>query len=71
MTLPLRTGIVIVTVLVKHICHVLTTYRPRINEVIDAAVASALIEPGQATILKNWLDGAQAACDIVRLVSGY
>lgn len=71
MPIPLRTGIVIVTQLVKHMCHVLTTYRPKIDEVIAAAVASSTISTVQADILKTWLDGAQTSCDIIRVVSGY
>lgn len=71
MTIPLRTGIVIVTQLVKHICHVLTTYRPRIDEVIALAVSGGTITSVQADILKTWLDGAQTSCDIIRAVSGY
>jgi hypothetical protein len=66
-----RTGIAVLTVIVKHVCRLLTTFRPSIDQVIATAVANSLITSGQATTLKAWLDGAQAACDILRLVSGY
>lgn len=67
----LRTGIVIVTLLVKHICRVLAIYRPAINGLIAAAVTSSTITSVQAGILNTWLDGAQTSCDIIREISGY
>jgi hypothetical protein len=67
----LRTGIAALTVAVKHICKLLTTYRPAINGLIDAAVSGGHITSSQATTLKSWLDGASAACDVLRIVSGY
>jgi N-acetyl-gamma-glutamylphosphate reductase len=66
-----RTGIAALTVIVKHVCRILTTFRPAIDQVIATSVADNLITSGQATTLKAWLDAAQAACDILRLVSGY
>lgn len=69
--MALRTGIVALTLFIKHICHLLTTYRPAIDVVIAAAVSASTITSAQAASLKAWLDGAQAACDVVRAVSGY
>jgi len=69
--MALRTGLAVLTVLVKHICRLLTTYRPAMDQVIAAAVAGSLITSVQAGILATWLDGAQTACDILRIVTGY
>jgi hypothetical protein len=69
--MAVRTGIVVVTLLVKHICRVLSVFRPSIDTVIANAVAGDVITSTQSASLKVWLDGTQAACDIIRLVSGY
>lgn len=69
--MALRTGLAILTVLVKHICRLLTTYRPAMDTVIAAAVASNVITSAQSATLADWLNKAQAACDILRLVTGY
>jgi len=69
--MALRTGIVIVTLLVEHICRVLTAYRPAMNAVIQAAVTAGSISAVQRDILFTWLDGAQSACAIIKVVSGY
>jgi hypothetical protein len=66
-----RTGIAILTTLVKHACRVLTTYRAAMSVVIDAAVTGGTITSAQRTTLNTWLDGMQAACDILKVVSGY
>jgi hypothetical protein len=71
MTLPIKTGIVIATLLIKRLCHVLTTYRPVMNEVIAAAVLAGHITSLQADVLATWLDSAQGACNIIRTISGY
>lgn len=69
--MALRTGIVIVTLLVEHICRVLTTYRPAINGVIANAVTATTISSAQAATLETWLDGIQAACAVLKTISGY
>lgn len=69
--MALRTGIVAITLFIKHLCHTLNTYRPVIDGIIDAAVTAGTITAVQRDILKTWLNGAQTACDIVRTVSGY
>lgn len=71
MPIAVKTGIVVVTQLIKHMCRVLTTYRPAIDRVIAAAVAGGLITSVQKDVLETWLNGAQTACDIIRIVSGY
>lgn len=67
----LRTGIAALTVAVKTICRLLVTYRPAINGLINAAVTAGTITTVQRDILNTWLDGAQAACNVLRVVSGY
>jgi len=69
--MALRTGIAILTVIVEHICRVLNAYRPAINGVISAAVTAGTITSTQASIIGTWLDGASAACAILKAVSGY
>jgi len=71
MVLPLKTGMVIATLLIKHLCRILTTYRPVMNQVIAAAVAESVITDVQAAILNTWLDGAQTACNIIRDITNY
>lgn len=67
----LRTGIVAATIFIKQLCHVLTTWRPAMDGVIAAAVGSGTITSAQQATLSDWLNKAQAACDIIRLVSHY
>jgi len=69
--MAVRTGIAVLTIAVKGICRTLTVYRNAINGLIAAAVTGGVISSTQAAILGTWLDGAQAACDILRSVSGY
>jgi len=69
--MAIRTGIVVLTLLIKHICRLLSVFRPSIDSVIAAAVSGSVITSAQSTTLHTWLDGAQSACDIIRLVSGY
>lgn len=69
--MALRQGIVELTQIVKHICRILIKYRPVINTVIDAAVSGGHITSAQAATLKTWLDGASAACDVLKAVTGY
>jgi len=56
---------------VKQACHILQVWRPTIDAAINGAVTAGNITSAQAATLTAWLNGAQAACDIVRLVSGY
>lgn len=69
--MAVKTGAASLTLLAKHICHLLTTWRPAINGVIAAAVAASVITPAQSVTLTAWLDGASAACDILRVITGY
>jgi hypothetical protein len=69
--MALRTGIVVLTLIVEHICRLLNSYRPAINGVIASAVTAGNITSSQATTIGLWLDGAQTACAILKTVSGY
>jgi len=71
MALALRTGIAAATIVIKHLCRILIAYRPAMDAVLAAAVTAGTITTTQRDILKTWLDGAQSACDIIRVVSGY
>lgn len=67
----IKTGIVVATLIIEHLCRVLQSYRPKMDATIAAAVTGGAITTVQADILKTFLDGAQTACNIIRLVSGY
>lgn len=69
--MAVKTGIVAATLFVKSLCHVLLRYRPAMDAVIASAVSAGHITSVQAATLETWLNGAQAACDIIRTVSGY
>jgi len=69
--MSLRTGIAAATFAIKALCHVLITWRNKIDGVIAAAVDSNVITSAQALELKAFLDAADGACAIIRLVSGY
>ena len=69
--MAVKTGIVAATLFIKQLCHVLIKFRPAIDTVIASAVSGSIITSTQAGILTTWLDGAQTACNIIRVVSGY
>lgn len=66
-----KDGTVALTIAMKHICRVLDTWSTKAYATIDAAVVAGTITSDQATTLKAWLGGALAACEIIRLVTGY
>jgi len=39
--------------------------------VIAAAVSAGHITAAQKLLLDSWLDGASAACDVIRIITGY
>jgi len=69
--MALRTGIAVLTLIVEHICRILTTYRPAINGVIAQGVTAGVISTIQSQVLATWLDGANTACAVLKAVSGY
>jgi hypothetical protein len=69
--MPLRTGIVALTFIVHHMCRLLATYRSAIDTVLSTAVTSGTITASQKSAVDTYLDGAQAACAILDLVTGY
>jgi hypothetical protein len=66
-----RTGIVALVQLAKHACRILTTFRPAIDSLIAAAVTAGSITTAQQTTLESWLNLTQAACDVLKVVTGY
>lgn len=66
-----KTGIVALVGFVKHICHLLVTWRGKIDGALDFAVTTGSITSSQAATVKTWLDGAEAACTVLRIVTGY
>lgn len=71
MGITLRTGMAVATQIIKHLCRILQVYRPAMNDVIAAAVSAGHISAAQQLLLNSWLDGAAAACDVIRIVTGY
>jgi len=69
--MALRTGLVILTLIVEHACRLLNTYRPAMNAAISTAVSGGVITALQAGTLHTWLDGAQVACAILKSITGY
>jgi len=67
----IKTGIAAITLVAHHGCHILVTWRPKIDAVIAAAVASSTITAAQATTVTSWLNLTQAACDVLHIISGY
>jgi hypothetical protein len=66
-----KTGMSALTQTLKHICRLLTRFRPAMTSVINQAVTFGTITSGQAGTLNAFLDGAQVACDILRLITRY
>lgn len=69
--MALRTGMAVATLILEHLCRVLTAYRPAMNAVIASAVSAGTITSAQAGTLGTYLDGAQAACAILKTITGY
>jgi hypothetical protein len=66
-----RTGIVALTIAVKHICRIQAKFGPQIQHQIDLAVSMATITSAQGAQLTAALSAITAACDILRAVSLY
>lgn len=69
--MAIRIGTAELTLLAKHLCRLLAKYRTPINTAISNAVTAGKITSAQATTVMSFLDLADAACDILRLVTGY
>jgi len=69
--MALKTGLVAVVIALEGICRTIRTYRTKMDVAIDAAVTGGVITVGQGTIAKDFLTAAQAACDVLRIVTGY
>lgn len=66
-----RTGMAIITLLLIHMCRVLTTYRAAMDAVLTAAVTAGTITTLQKEVVDTHLNSAQTACNILRVVTGY
>ena len=66
-----KTGAVAVTIALKHICIQIRRFGPVLITVIDKAQDEHVIDASQAVLAKSFLSGAQAACDVFRLITGY
>jgi hypothetical protein len=66
-----KTGIAIATIIVEHLCRILTTYRGKMDGVIASAVSAGTVTSAQAVTLGQFLDLANDACTVIKLVSGY
>jgi hypothetical protein len=69
--MALRTGMAIVTLLLIHMCRVLNTYRHAMDTVIEAAVVGGTITTEQSNTVNTFLNGAQAACNVMKAITGY
>ncbi len=69
--MALRTGMSILTRIVEHMCRLLATYRAAINGVLAAAVSAGTITAAQKATVDSFLDLANAACAVLKVVSGY
>lgn len=66
-----RTGLAISTELEKHMCRVLSVYRPAMEAAFAQAVTDGKITAAQEATLISWMDAASAVCTYIRAVSGY
>jgi hypothetical protein len=67
----LKTGMVALTLAVKTICRILGAWRVHIDAVLVAAVAAATITQAEADSITSYLNATQAACDLLRRITGY
>jgi len=66
-----KTGIVALVQITKHMCRILTTWRPKIDKVVADAVTAGTITALDAAKVKTYLDAATGACDVLKIVTGY
>lgn len=69
--MPIKTGIVAAVVFVKELCRVLRVWRPAIDIVVNNAVTTGLITAANKATVDQFFDVAQAACDVLRVITGY
>lgn len=66
-----KNGLVAATRLAEHMCRLITKYRPVMDAAIAAAVSAGAITSAQADSLHTWLDGASAACAVLKAITKY
>lgn len=66
-----RTGLVAVTLALEAICRTIRKYRPKMDDALAAAVTGGVITSDQKATVTTFLDITQAACDVLRIVTGY
>jgi hypothetical protein len=66
-----RTGMSEATQIAKHMCRLLASFSPAMRVAISSAVTAALITSEQGVTLNIWLDGTNAACDVLRAITKY
>jgi predicted anti-sigma-YlaC factor YlaD len=66
-----RNGTVGMTLVIEHMCRLITKYGAAITVAVNAAATAGTITTAQASTLEAFLAGAQAACVIIKAVSGY
>lgn len=65
--MALKTFLVGLTMIVKHLCHYYVRYASTIITAIDASALS----DGEKTQLKAFLNTVQASCALLELITGY
>jgi hypothetical protein len=65
-----KTGADSVYVFLKHICHIITKFGPKLTTVIDTAVSVGAISADEAVVARAFVTGAQAACNIWAKIAG-
>lgn len=53
------------------ICGTVKRYSVKLHVVVGAALVAGVINSDQALIANNFIDAAQAACDIWKLIAGF
>jgi hypothetical protein len=71
MALTGKTGADAIFIALKHICHVITRYELKLNNVVIAAQGAGAITAGQATTINSFLSLASAACTAFQALSQY
>lgn len=66
-----KTGADAIFIALHHICRVIAKYRAKLDTVINAAEAAAVITSGQATTAHDFVATADTVCDIFKLIAGY
>jgi hypothetical protein len=66
-----KTGADAVFQALRWICRIIGKYRTKLDNVIDAAEAAAVITSGQATIAHDFVASAVVTCSIFEAIAGY